>query len=493
MNNNQSSSNIRVRFAPSPTGELHIGGLRTALFDYLFARQNGGNFVLRIEDTDRARFVEGSEQRLINTLTQYGLSYDEGPGKEGKYGPYVQSQRLDIYREHANRLLEKGAAYKCFCTPERLTEVRELQMARKEPPRYDRHCRNLSADEIEQLESAKTPFVIRQKLPEQGSVSFTDLIRGDVSFDYALLDDSVLLKSDGFPTYHLAVVADDHLMEISHVLRAEEWLPSTPKHLYLYESFGWTPPLYAHLPLILSPKGGKLSKRDGAVSAQSYLDEGYLPEAVINFIAFLGWNPKTEREIFSLDDLVKEFKIEHINKAGAVFDKQRLDYLNGQYIRALDINLLVKRLMPFYQQAGIPTDDADKLTKVTALVKDRLVNLTEIGHLAKFIFDLSEYEAALLLPKKETDTEKIKKSLELSSETLQSIESKNFTSAALKQALTEMISRVGSNNTSILWPLRVALSGQAASPDVFEIAEVLGQEEAIKRIDAAIGKLNTKS
>lgn len=492
MTTKNTSSKVRVRFAPSPTGDMHIGNLRSALFDWLYAKQNHGTFVLRFEDTDRTRYIEGSEQRLIDTLAQYGLSYDEGPGKDGGYGPYVQSQRLDIYREHTNRLLEKGAAYKCFCTPEHLTEVRELQTARKEPPRYDRHCRNLSNDEIKRLEDTKTPYVIRQKLPERGSVSFMDLIRGDVSFDYALLDDSVLLKSDGFPTYHLAVVVDDHLMEISHVLRAEEWLPSTPKHLYLYESFGWTSPLYAHLPLILSPKGGKLSKRDGAVSAQSYLDEGYLPEAVLNFIAFLGWNPKTEQEIFSLDELVKEFKIEHINKAGAVFDKQRLDYLNGQYIRALDVKLLVKRLLPFFRQAGIPTDDVEKLTQVTALVKDRLVNLKEIGSLAKFVFVLPEYEADLLLPKKEPNAENIAKSLEFSRDTMKSIETKKYTSAELKQALTEMIARVGSNNTVVLWPLRVALSGQAASPDVFDIAEVLGKEEAIKRIDVAIGKLNTK-
>jgi glutamyl-tRNA synthetase len=493
MNTEKTISPIKVRFAPSPTGELHIGGLRTALFNWIYARQQGGEFVLRIEDTDRTRYVEGSELRLIETLERYGLSYDEGPGKDGAHGPYTQSERSEIYQKHAQLLLDKGAAYKCFCTPERLTEIRELQTARKQPPRYDRHCRNLSPEEISHHESAKTPFVIRQKLPERGSVSFTDLIRGEVSFEYALLDDSVLLKSDGFPTYHLAVVIDDHLMEISHVLRAEEWLPSTPKHLFLYESFGWAPPLYAHLPLILSPKGGKLSKRDGAVSAMSYLEAGYMPEAVLNFIAFLGWNPKTTKEIFSLDDLVSEFNIEHINKAGAVFDKQRLDYLNGLYIRALEINLLTKRLIPFYKQADLPVDDLGKLAQVTALVRERLVTLSEVGNLTRFVFVLPDYDAKLLLPKKETNMEKIKKSLEMVKKTLADIKPDSFISTELKQTLSDMIAEADSNNATVLWPLRVALSGQATSPGVFEIAEVLGKAETLRRIKLAIGKLSTKS
>ena len=307
------SQQVRVRFAPSPTGYLHVGGLRTALYNYLFSKHHGGKFILRIADTDQARRVEGAVESLIATLDWAGVKFDEGPGRDGGFGPYVQSQRLDVYRQHANELLTKGFAYRCFCTPERLEEVRRRQNAAKLSTSYDRHCRNLSADEGERRLNAGEPNVIRMKVPLDGQLTFEDIIRGTVTIAHEVLDDQVIIKSDGFPTYHLAVVVDDHLMAVSHVIRGEEWLPSTPKHILLYKFFGWELPQFAHLPLLLNPDKSKLSKRQGDVAVEDYRAKGYFKEAIINFVAFLGWNPGDEREIRSMEELVKEFEEERMH------------------------------------------------------------------------------------------------------------------------------------------------------------------------------------
>jgi len=311
---------VRVRFAPSPTGYLHVGGLRTALFNFLFARHSGGKFILRIEDTDRARYVEGAVDNLINTLRWAGLDYDEGPSAGGELGPYVQSERLEIYDEHVRILLESGAAYRCFCSPERLETMRKEQEKKKLQPKYDRTCLRLSPKEIEDNLTANKPFVVRMKVPDDATIRFSDIVRGEVEFSTERVDDQVLLKSDGYPTYHLANVVDDHLMKISHVIRGEEWLPSTPKHVLLYEAFGWEMPVFAHLPLLLNPDRSKLSKRQGDVAVEDYRDKGYLKEALVNFVALLGWNPGDAREIFSLKELEKEFSLDKVNKSGAVFN-----------------------------------------------------------------------------------------------------------------------------------------------------------------------------
>lgn len=480
-------NSVRVRFAPSPTGDLHIGGLRTALFNYLFAKKNGGSFILRIEDTDRNRFVEGSTERLIDALRQYGVLPDEGPGFGGDFGPYIQSERLNLYTQAADKLIASGAAYHCFCTPTRLEELRASQAAQKLPPRYDGHCRNLSAEHVQELLSANMPGVVRLRMPEEGSVSVDDAIRGKVSFDYALLDDPVLLKSDGFPTYHLAVVVDDHAMQISHVFRAEEWLSSTPKHLFLYEKLGYPLPVFAHLPLILSPKGGKLSKRDGDVAALHYLEEGYLPEAVINFIAFLGWNPKTDQEIFTLEELTTAFSLEGIQKSGAIFDVQKLNHLNATYIRKLSPEELVARAGE--RVRFLQADFAKNLPQVVALSQDRLVTLNDIEKQLRFMAELPEYPAELLIPKK-SNAARTLEALTAISEELNSLTDAQIESEGIEEHVKSFVAGKGFSNSEALWPLRVALSGQQHSPGVFEILRALGKPRAIERLNTAIAKLN---
>ncbi len=328
------SETVRVRFAPSPTGYLHIGGLRTALYNYLFAKNNNGKFILRIEDTDRNRYVEGAVENLISTLNWIGLKYDEGPDAKGEFGPYMQSQRLDIYKKYANDLLENGKAYCCFCTPERLQELREEQQRQKLPQaKYDKHCLNLTKDEIKEKLESGIPHVIRLNVPADQKVTFDDVIRERVEFDTSNIDDQVLIKSDGFPTYHLANVVDDHLMKITHVIRGEEWLSSTPKHILLYDFFEWEKPVFAHLPLLLNPDRSKLSKRQGDVAVEDYQSKGYLKETLINFVALLGWNAGDDKEFYYLDELVEKFSLERVNKAGAVFDLQKLNWLNAEHLR----------------------------------------------------------------------------------------------------------------------------------------------------------------
>lgn len=481
-----SSQTVRTRFAPSPTGLLHVGGLRTALYNWLFARQHGGTFILRLEDTDRERFVPESVDQILESLRWCGLMHDEGPDVGGPFGPYVQSERLPLYKERAEELLSRGHAYLCFCSEDRLEELRALQKAKKLPPQYDRHCRSIPQPEAEKRRSAGEPSVLRLKLPETGTVVVHDLIRGKVPFAYATLDDSVLLKSDGYPTYHLAVVVDDHLMNVTHVLRAEEWLPSAPKHLFLYQAFGWEVPQFAHLPVLLSPSGGKLSKRDGAVSVLEFRDQGYLPEALVNFLALLGWNPGDNRELFALDELVKVFSLERVQKAGAVFDTKKLLHLNGKYLRKLTPEDLLARA----GESAAPLIDAlgSRAARGVALAQDRLATLNELSEATAFLVELPPYEAELLISNGGTagDTITILQTL---AQSASEMPSDSIDSAAFRGQVDEILKRRGWSNAQALWPLRVALSGQKNSPGVFEIAEALGRDNIVRRIKTATEKL----
>lgn len=503
---------VRTRFAPSPTGYLHIGGLRTALFAFLLARKNQGQFVLRVEDTDQARFVEGAIEKLVLVLQGMGLKYDEGVfvenGKitsKGPHGPYLQSERKEIYKEYAEQLIQKKAAYYCFCTPERLDEVRKEQQALKKPTLYDRHCRNLTQAEIEENLKNGLSHVIRQAIPENGTTSFHDMVYGDITWENKLLDDQVLLKSDGFPTYHLAVVVDDHLMQISHVIRGEEWIPSTPKHIILYGQFGWEMPEFAHLPLLLNKDRSKLSKRQGDVSVEDYLEKGYLKEALINFVALLGWNPKTTQEIFSLDELVEQFDISKVNKSGAVLDIDKLDWLNNLYIRKLDKDSLVEKVLPYLVSAGLISDQngtyknkagkiitREFLVEVMEIEKERLNNFAEIGERVKYFFEQPSYEPQILIWKK-SNLSTTRENLLKIQKFIEGLEDSDFTKEKLEELVKEFIASNNLDNGSVLWPLRVALSGLEKSPGPFEIMAALfvgyGKFEILQRIEEAQRKL----
>lgn len=501
---------VRVRYAPSPTGDPHLGNLRTAVYDYLLARHEGGSFMVRVEDTDQTRLVPGSLERILQSLAWLGIEPDEGvyldeQGKiaeRGGYGPYVQSQRLSIYQEYAGKLLEDGSAYRCFCSSERLEEMRRLQQEQHLPPKYDKRCRSLSKEESDRRASAGEPFVIRQAMPEGRQVVLADLIRGDVVFNSDELDDHVLLKSDGFPTYQLANVVDDHLMEITHVLRGEEWIPSAPKNLLLYEAFAWEPPRYAHLPLILGSDKSKLSKRHGAEPVLVYKERGYLPEAVLNVIAFLGWSPGTEEEFFSVDELAKRFSIERVQKSPAVFNMERLDYVNGWYIRQLPVGEVAERMLPYLLVAGLArgleggeyasTGEVsvegpvfgEYLLKVAYELQERLKHFDETAALAWFFFrrpTVNEELRALLVPKK-SDWETTRWILSEVVELLRGF-SGEWTHDCLEETLRIFIAQKGYKNMEVLWPIRAALTGEPASPGAFEMLAVLGKEEALVRLE----------
>jgi len=487
---------IKTRFAPSPTGFLHVGGLRTALYSYLIAKKNGGKFILRIEDTDQKRFVEGGIENILRSLNWAGIAPDEGVSMDatgkiiqiGDNGPYIQSQRLEIYKKHADELLEKGHAYYCFCSADRLKEVREYQEKNKLPTGYDGHCRDIDPIEAKKRVAAGEPHVIRMKMPKDGETVFNDLIRGEVSFKNELVDDQVIMKTDGFPTYHLAVVVDDHFMEITHIVRGEEWLPSTPKHIQLYKYFGWDVPQIAHLPLLLNADKSKLSKRQGDVAVEDYMKKGYLPEAMINFVAFLGWNPGTEKELFTIDELAKEFKIEKINKSGAVFNLEKLDWYNQQYIKKLSNDELAKRAISWFKDAGFDITNTEFLAKAISLEKERVITLAELPEAIKFTIKLPDYDGSLLIWKKSTP-EEVKKILPELAELLNTKSVHDWNKDNLLAAVGEWVKEKGYSNGSVMWPMRVALSGQQNSPGPFEIAEVLGKEECLNRINMAIGKL----
>ncbi|MFA5318106.1 MAG: glutamate--tRNA ligase [Patescibacteria group bacterium] len=472
---------IRTRVAPSPTGIIHIGNLRTALYNYLFAQQSGGEFLLRIEDTDRERFVEGATEKVFAILKWAGLVW-----KNKK--PIVQSERLEIYQKYARQLVGEDKAYYCFCTPELLAKMREEQQEKKLPPKYDRRCRELSETEIKQKLNRNLPYVIRLKVPENEVVEFNDLVYGKIKYNSSEIDDQVLIKSDGFPTYHLAVVIDDHEMEITHVMRGEDWLPSTPKHVLLYKAFNWEMPEFIHLPNILGENKKKLSKRTGDVSAESFKEWGYLPEALINYLALLGWNPGTEQEIFSLQELIKSFDIKKIHKAGAIFDIKKLDNINGIYIRKLKVKKLESLCRPYLEKVyDLKKFDDKYIEAVVKLEQERLKKLSDIVENTKLFFvDELDYEAELLVWKKSNKTI-IKNNLTIILQKLNEIDDWNKDN--LEKEVLDFIVANNLTNGEVLWPLRVALSGQKNSPSPFEIMDVLRKEESIKRIEGALKKL----
>lgn len=471
--------NVVTRFAPSPTGYLHVGGLRTAFYSYLYAKQQKGTFILRIEDTDQTRLVPGAVEAMIKTLHTMGLDIDKGP--------FIQSERLDLYREHAHRLLEKGDAYYCFCTKERLLALREEQQAMKSPMKYDRACLHLSKDDIEKKLAAKEPHVIRLLIPE-GKTTFTDEIRGDITIDNKEVDDQVLLKTDGFPTYHLAVVVDDNDMEVTHIIRGDEWISSVPKHVILYNMFGFTIPKFAHLPLILNPDKSKLSKRQGDVAVEDYLAKGYLPEALINFVALLGFNPTADREIYTKDELIELFDLSKINKSGAVFDHAKLDWMNGMYLRTKSATALIALAKPFLEKSHVNIDPAF-LERICEIEKDRLITLQDLADRALEYLQLNEYDPAILIWKK-ADVADAHTHLVSLRALLEHTTENTFTDRALLEASVKKYIEEGSyQNGNVLWPLRATLSGKEKSPNPFELLWIFGKQESLKRIDHAISLL----
>ncbi len=489
---NNMNSKSRVRFAPSPTGYLHIGGLRTALYNFLYAKKTKGEYFLRIEDTDQKRFVPGAIEKLIESLKWAGIMHGEGVFvdekgdvvEKGEYGPYIQSKRVEIYQKYAHQLVKEGKAYYCFCTSERLDSLRAVQEKAKLAPAYDKLClKTYSSEEVDEKIKNGEKYVIRFDVPETGETQFEDVVRGKMKFVNKNLDDYVLLKSDGYPTYHLAHVVDDHLMETSLVLRAEEWLPSTPKHILLFEAFGWDPPQYGHLSTILNKDTKKkLSKRDGDVSVEDFQKKGYLPEAVVNFIALLGWNPKTEQEIFSLDALAEEFDVAKLNKAGAIFDLEKLDWMNGLYIREKNIKELVDLCRPYLEKYKDKLSD-DYLEKIVSVERERMKKLSDIAENTEFYFDSPEMDAKILKWKDMSD-EDLQNSLARSLEIFSGIEEKNWELNNIKDKLMEAADP--KNRGEMLWPLRVSLTGKEKSPSPWEVAWVIGKEESIKRINGAI-------
>ncbi|MDM7998791.1 MAG: glutamate--tRNA ligase [Dehalococcoidia bacterium] len=488
-----STEDVRVRYAPSPTGYPHIGNIRTALFNWLFARHTGGKFIVRIEDTDQSRKVEGAVEQILESLRWLGLDWDEGPEVGGPFGPYFQSERLELYRRYAHELVEAGHAYRCYCSPERLARMHTEMVGRKESVRtYDRHCRELSADEQAKAEAGGVVPVIRFKVPLAGQTTFHDLIRGDITFSNAELDDLVLLKSDGYPTYHLANVVDDHSMQVSHVMRADEWLSSTPRHVLLYKAFGWTPPLYAHLPMILGPDKSKLSKRHGATALLEYRDEGYLPEAIFNFLALLGWSLDDKTDVISREDLVRHFSLDRISRTAAVFDIKKLQWLNGFYIRKLSPSELAERALPFYERQ-LPQEverplDLRYVGQVVTLQRERVKTLAELPENAAFFFveDL-DYPAELLL-KGGMSREQARELLTAAAAVLGSVVT--FDAAGLEAPLRALAERTSVRTGDLFGLLRVAVTGRTAAPPLFDTMAVVGKERCLKRVRAAVRKLS---
>jgi glutamyl-tRNA synthetase len=495
---------IRVRFAPSPTGFLHIGSLRTALFTYLLAKAGGGSCILRIEDTDQKREVEGATESLIDILKWVGIEFDEGPHVGGNYGPYIQTQRLGIYEKYGRQLLEKGNAYRCFCTAERLEQMRAEQVAAKMAPRYDGKCRNLSEAEVKQKMESGEKFVIRQKMPLAGDIVVHDALRGDITFSAHILDDHVLIKSNGVPTYQFASVVDDHLMEITHVTRAEEWLPSFPKNVLLYKAFDWEPPEFVHYPVILNKGGGKLSKRHGDVMVEDYRKNGYLPEALVNFCVLLGWNPKNDNELLSMEELKNVFSVQGMGTSGAVFDIDKLDYFNGYYIRQKSLDGLLDLSLPYLQEAGLVQPAGDGKFEICAsgrvvdraymkavlqLEQERIKKVSQVTDLAGIFFsDAPSYEPEILVWKKMTAEEALS-SLKTVKSLMTDVADSGWTHKGIEEVMACYIESNKVPAGNYLWPFRVALTGRKASPGVFEVAEILGKQECLSRIEKAISLL----
>lgn len=477
---------VRTRFAPSPTGYMHVGNLRTALYAYLLAKKNDGTFILRIEDTDRERYVEGAVDIIYNTLRKTGLIWDEGPDIGGPVGPYVQSERMGMFKDYALQLVESGHAYYCFCDKERLDEVRNIQQASGIAPRYDGHCKHLSKDEIQEKLDAGVPYVIRQKMPTEGTTSFDDEVFGTITVENSTLDDQILIKTDGMPTYNFANVVDDHTMGITHVIRGNEYLSSTPKYNLLYEAFGWEKPVYVHCSPVMKNHTEKLSKRNGDASFEDLLEKGYLTEAIINYIALLGWSPKGENEIFELDELVKEFDIDGISKSPAIFDPMKLKAINGAYIRKLSDEKFLEYATPYIKMTC--KSDVD-LMAVAKMLQPRTDVFTDVPEQVDFIDELPSYSNELYFHKKmKTNEENSLESLKEILPVLEQLNDWNFDS--IHEALFELIAKLGVKNGLILWPLRVALSGKQFTPGGgVELACLLGKEETLKRIEVGIKQL----
>mgnify|MGYP000076624371 FL=1 len=481
---------VRVRFAPSPTGAPHVGNIRTALFNWLFARNQGGVFVLRIEDTDRERIVPGALEAIYEALRWLGLDWDEGPEKGGPYGPYIQSQRLHLYRPLAERLVAEGKAYRCYCSRERLEALRAEQIAHKQPPGYDRRCRWLSPAERAALEAQGTPFVIRFAVPLEGATTFHDLFRGPITFENSVLQDHVLIKSDGWPTYHFANVVDDHLMAITHVLRAEEWISSTPLHVLLYRAFGWEPPAFGHLSLIFGKDRKKLSKRHGATEILTFKKLGYLPEALFNFLALLGWSMpgKGETEIYSREEIIRNFTLDRITVSPAIFDYEKLDWMNGYYIRQLSVPDLTERLIPFLQEAGllppgpVAPETRAYLEQIVPLIQERIKRLGEAPELVDFFFrEPQDYPPTLLIVKG-TTPEMVRTALE---RTRAVLERTDFTVEGLEMALRALAPELGLTTSQLFGIIRVAVTGRTVAPPLFQTMAVLGRERTLARLERA--------
>ena len=482
---------VRARFAPSPTGEPHVGNVRTAIFDWLFVRHHGGSFIIRVEDTDQARKVEGSTEGLLEALRWLGLDWDEGPDVGGDYGPYYQSQRLEMYRQVAERLRESGNAYRCYCSSERLDEMRKEQSRRKESTGYDRRCRDLSADERREQEGRGGASVMRFAMPRDGVTVLNDIIRGYVSFENRLVDDFVMLKSDGYPTYHLAHMVDDHHMNITHVMRAEEWLPSTPRHLQLYKALGWEPPQFAHLPIIMAPDRSKLSKRHGATSVLEYREMGYLPEAMVNFLTLLGWSLDDKTEIFSAEDLIEHFTIERVGKSGAVFDTEKLSWMNGHYLRQLSSEHLAERLLDYWRQYppvefdGLP--DKGLVVRIAPLIQERLKTLADAAPRIRFFFvDNVEYDDMELI-QKGMDATRTKTALEAAHRVLSGLST--FDAGPMEEALRPLAQELGVKPGQLFGALRIATTGQRVAPPLFETMEILGRDRTLAAVESAAERL----
>lgn len=483
-------SKVRTRFAPSPTGRMHVGNLRTALYAYLIAKHEGGDFLLRIEDTDQERLVEGAVDIIYNTLAKAGLAHDEGPDKDGGCGPYVQSERqaAGIYMDYAKKLIDKGEAYYCFCDEERLSSLK-VKSGDVVVSRYDKHCLNLSSEEVEEKLKSGIPYVIRQNNPTEGTTTFVDEIYGEITVENMELDDMILIKSDGYPTYNFANVVDDHLMGITHVVRGNEYLSSTPKYNRLYDAFGWEKPVYVHCPLITDEEHKKLSKRSGHSSFEDLLEAGYLPETIVNFVALLGWSPGGEREIFTLKELEEAFDYHHMSKTPAVFDMTKLAWMNGEYIKAMDDDRFKEMAMPYVKEVITRDVDTDK---ILSMVKTRIELFTEIKDHIDFFENVPEYDSAMYQHKKMKTTKE--SALEVLKEIVPVFEAQeDFSNDALYQTLLGFAKSHEVKNGYVMWPVRTAVSGKQMTPGgASELMEILGKEESVKRLCAAVEKLEAE-
>jgi len=472
-------STVRTRFAPSPTGFMHLGNLRSALYTYLYAKKHGGRFILRIEDTDQARYVEGAVDVIYNTLRSIGMQWDEGPDIGGDYGPYVQSERKDMYLPYAKQLVEAGKAYYCFCTKEELDERRAEAEKNGGVWKYDKHCLHMPKEEVERRLAAGEPYVIRQNVPESGEASFDDVLYGHIAVDCSELDDMILIKADGMPTYNFANVIDDHTMAISHVMRGNEYLASTPKYNLLYEAFGWEKPVYIHMTPIMRDAQHKLSKRDGDAYFEDYLNKGYLKEAIVNYVALLGWNPGDEREFFTLKELESAFDVDGMSKSPAIFDPVKLTWMNAEYVRRLSPQDFTAHAMPYYEKAGVAAMDKEVLRRI---LQPRVEVFTQIPEMVDFLTAIPAYDAALFTNKKsKTNPEVAAHVLDLAISALDALP--DWAESAIHDTLLGVAAEQGLKNGTMLWPVRIALAGKTVTPGgAIEIAVLLGREESMKRL-----------